>query len=85
MASALTVLKLDSISEAGPVISVVSHAENDSMGNPASSGPRWLMVGAMVVVGLGLCLVARRWFWRVYLARGVDRLSAPDLADRKPG
>jgi hypothetical protein len=89
VAKALTVLTLDTISETGPVITVVSHSELDSAGNPAGESAgwnsRWIIGSTVVLVGLGLCVVARRWFWHVYSVRDGGRSSEMDLADRNAG
>ncbi|MBL8890055.1 MAG: hypothetical protein JNL67_08760 [Planctomycetaceae bacterium] len=69
VSSVLTVLKLESTSESGPVIAVVEHTELDSSGKPADTKWSWTIVAASVVIGLALCMVARRWFWRIYSVR----------------
>lgn len=85
VSSALTVLKLESVSDSGLVITVVEHSELDSMGNIADTSRSWLIVVAVVVVGLFLCVVARHWFWRVYSARRSPGAAEPDHADRVAG
>ena len=88
ISSVLTVLRLDAITDTGPVVAVVHSSERDSAGQLVGQTEferRWVIGGTVVLVGLGLCFLARRWFWQVYSARDLGRLSESDVADGNAG
>ncbi len=61
VSSVLTVLKLDAITDAGPVVSVVHRSESDSAGQLVGQTEfdwRWVIGCAVVIFGLGLCIMA---------------------------